>query len=129
LAAGAAQRDGLNGVAAGWLLNAALREAYVGNSTQAREHVATALKIGSSPGLETIAALTLAHAGESNRAETMANNLSRVSPLNGILNRCFLPTVRASIELNRNRGQEALESLTLTTDYELGRAGSFERGC
>jgi eukaryotic-like serine/threonine-protein kinase len=124
-AADAARRNGLNVVAAGWLLNAALREAYVGNSAKATEHVARALKIASSPGLETIAALTLAHAEDTNRAETMANNLSRVSPLNATLNRYFLPTIRASIELNRNRGQEALESLTLASDYELGRVGSL----
>jgi eukaryotic-like serine/threonine-protein kinase len=124
-AADAAQRNGLNVVAAGWLLSAALREAYVGNSAKATEHVATALKIASSPGLETIAALTLAHAGDTNRAETMANNVSRASPLNAVLNGYFLPTIRATIELNRNRGQEALESLRLASEYELGRVGSL----
>jgi predicted Zn-dependent protease len=120
-----AQRNGLQEAAAGALLDAALREAEVGNPTGVREDVRLALSLASSRDLNTIAALSLACAGDTNRSQTIANDLGRNSPLNAVLNNYWLPTIRATIELDRNRGQQALELLKSASAYEVGREGSL----
>jgi eukaryotic-like serine/threonine-protein kinase len=61
-----------------------------------------------------------ARAGESDRAQTMADELSRQARLSTALNNFWLPTIRATIELNRKHPSKALESLQPALDYELG---------
>jgi eukaryotic-like serine/threonine-protein kinase len=115
-----AQRYGLHEVAAGWLLHAAHVRAEVGEYASAGEDVASALRVGSNLSLQATAAVTLAPAGENNRAQAMADDIGKKAPLNGELNRYWLPAIRAQIELNRDRGQQALELLKPTSGYEFG---------
>jgi tetratricopeptide (TPR) repeat protein len=124
-ASDSAQRNGLREAAAGALLNAALREAEVGNPTRVREDVMLALSLASSRDLETKTALGLACAGDTNRSQTIANDLGKNSPLNAVLNNYWLPTIRAAIELNHDRGQQALELLKAASAYEVGSVGSL----
>jgi eukaryotic-like serine/threonine-protein kinase len=120
-----AERYGLHEVAAGWRLNTGLRNAEVGQSSKAREDVASALSLASNRDLQTVAALTLARAGESSRSRAIVDDLGRRAPLNAVLNRYWLPTIRALIELNHDRGQQALELLRSASAYELGGIGSL----
>ncbi|HLW81143.1 MAG TPA: protein kinase [Candidatus Acidoferrales bacterium] len=120
-----ARRNGLREAAAGALLNAAVREAQVGNPTGVGEDVRLALGLASSRDLKTIAALALACAGDTSRSLAIANDLRKNSPLNAVLNNYWLPTIRASIELDHDRAQQALELLKAASPYELGRAGSL----
>ena len=115
-----AERYGLHEVAAGRLLHAAHLRAEVGEFASAGENVASALRVGSNLSLQTTAAVTLALAGESNKARAMADDIGKKAPLNGELNRYWLPAIRAQIELNRDRGQQALELLKATSGYEFG---------
>ena len=115
-----AQRYGLHEVAAGRQLHAAHLRAEVGEFASAGENVASALRVGSNLSLQTTAAVTLALAGESNKAQAMADDVGKKAPLNGELNKYWLPAIRAEIELNRNRGQQALELLKPTSGYEFG---------
>jgi pentatricopeptide repeat protein len=124
-ASDSAQRNELREAAAGALLNAALREAEVGNPTRVREDVRLALSLASSRDLETIAALGLACAGDTNSSQTIANDLGKNSPLNAVLNNYWLPTIRATIELDHDRNQQALELLKAASAYEVGRVGTF----
>ena len=79
------------------LINAALRKAEAGESSKAREDVASALSLASSRDLEALAALTLARTGDSSRAQAIVDDLERKAPLNVVLNKYWLPTVRALI--------------------------------
>ena len=115
-----AQRYGLHEVAAGWLLHAAHLRAEVGEYASAGEEVASALRVASSLDLQTTAAMTLALAGESNRAQAIADDVGKKAPLNGDLNKYWVPVIRAEIELNRDRGPQALEVLKPASGYEFG---------
>jgi len=118
-----AQRNDLREAAAAWMLNAALREAEVGYLELAREHVNAALAIASSRDLETTAALALAQAGDTARAQTMATDLRGRSPLNTVLNGYWLPAIEAAVELRRGRGDNAVKLLEPASPYELSGAG------
>ncbi|HEY4905177.1 MAG TPA: protein kinase [Candidatus Sulfotelmatobacter sp.] len=113
-----AQRYGLHEVAAGWLLHAAHVRAEVGEYASAGEDVASVLRVASNLSLQTTAAMTLALAGESSRAQAIADDVGKKAPLNGELNKYWLPVIRAEIELNRDRGQQALELLKPASGYE-----------
>jgi eukaryotic-like serine/threonine-protein kinase len=68
-----------------------------------------------------MAALTLARAGDTARAQSMADDLGKHSPLNTVLNGYWLPTTRAAIELNRKHPDKALELLQAASAYELSQ--------
>ena len=119
-AADTAKRNGQKETAAQWLVNAALREAEVGNLAEARKRAAAALALAPTRNLQILAALALARAGDTARAQTMADGLNKRSPLNTLLNGYWLPTIRAAIELNRKRFDKAVELLQAASAYELG---------
>jgi len=118
-----AQKNGLHETAAAWLLNATLRRVEVGEFTSAREDVASALNVGSDSYTDSTAALALAFAGESNRAQAIADDIRKKAPLNELLNRYLTPPILAVIQLNHDRAQQALELLKPAYDYEFGPYG------
>jgi serine/threonine protein kinase/tetratricopeptide (TPR) repeat protein len=115
-----AQKNGLHETAAYWLLNAALRKVEVGEYASAKENVASALGMGSNTTLQSLAAMTLARAGESNRSQAITGDIRKKEPLNEMLNGYWMPPVHAVIELNRDRAQQALELLKPSSGYEFG---------
>jgi hypothetical protein len=78
------------------------------------------MALASTRDLQILAALVLARAGDTTRAESMANDLEKRSPLNTVLNSFWLPAIRASVELNRERPDKAVELLRAASAYELG---------
>ena len=115
-----AQKNGLHETAAYWLLNAALRKVEVGEYASAKEDVESALGMGSNSTLQSLAAMTLARAGESNRSLAITGDIRKKEPLNEMLNGYWIPPVHAVIELNRDRAQQALELLKPSSGYEFG---------
>jgi tetratricopeptide (TPR) repeat protein len=115
-----AQRVGEKETAAGREMNAALREAEFGSAFQARSLTAAALTLDSAQGTQILAALALARAGDSDRAQKMADELEKQNPLNTTIDRYWLPTIRAAIELNRQNPSKAVEILQTAAPYELG---------
>ena len=69
-AADIAKRNEQKETAAMWLLNAALRDAEVGNTAQVRLQATSALVLASTRDLQILAALALARAGDTVRAQT-----------------------------------------------------------
>ena len=106
--------------AALWQMNAALREAEVGNIAQARTETAAALALASTREVRILANLVLARSGDSLRAKTMADELEKQNPVNTVIVGYWLPTTRAAIEMNRNNPAKAIELLQAATSYELG---------
>jgi tetratricopeptide (TPR) repeat protein len=115
-----AQRVGEKETAAGREMNAALREAEFGNAAQARSQTASALAQDSTQGTQILAALALARAGDSDRAQKMADELEKQNPLNTTINGYWLPAIRAALELNRHNPSKAVEILQTAAPYELG---------
>ena len=106
--------------AAEWEMNAALREAEFGNASQARKQTAAALALASTRDVRILAALALARAGDSDRAQKMADELQTQNPLNTKINGYFLPAIRAAVEMNRKNPAKAIEILQVAAPYELG---------
>jgi tetratricopeptide (TPR) repeat protein/class 3 adenylate cyclase len=106
--------------AALWQMNAALREAEFGNIAQARNETASALALASTRDVRIVAALALARAGDSARAQKMADELEKQNPVNTVIVGYWLPTIRSAIEINRNNPSKAIELLRAATSYELG---------
>jgi tetratricopeptide (TPR) repeat protein len=111
--------------AASWQINAALREAELGNTTSARQGVAAALALSSGRDVKIVAALTLGRIGDVVRAKTLADELKTSYPTNTFLKLYWLPTINAAIELNQGNSSQALESLEATSPYELGLTQTF----
>jgi tetratricopeptide (TPR) repeat protein len=111
--------------AALWEVNAALREAELGNSASARQGVAAALALSSGRDVKVAAALTLARAGDVPGAKALVEELEKSHPTNTLLKLYWLPTIRAAIELSRGNFSQALAYLEAATPYELGEAEMF----
>ena len=99
---------------------AALREALVGNSGEAKRRVVQALRLSSGREVLFGAALTLSFAGETVHAQLLADDLAQRFPEDTIAQFNYLPTLRAQLALNRNKAAQSVESLRTAIPYELG---------
>jgi eukaryotic-like serine/threonine-protein kinase len=119
-AADSARRNDKKETAAEWLLNAALREAEIGAPQEARALVSDAMSLASSRDVRVLAALALARSGDVTRAQNMADELSHSAPANTLLNCYWLPTIRATVELNRHHPGGAVQLLQAASPCEFG---------
>jgi eukaryotic-like serine/threonine-protein kinase len=115
-----AKRNDKKETAAEWLLNAALREAEIGNPQPARAQASSAMSLAASRDVRVLVALAFARAGDTGRAQSMADELSHSAPANTLLNCYWLPTIRASVELTRRHADNALRMLQAASPCELG---------
>ena len=104
-----------------WQVNAALQQAAYGNATQSRQLVAGALKLSpASQGVEVEAALALAMAGDTARAELMAQDLRKRFPLDTQVQSLWLPAIQAQLALDKKNPALALNTLQAASLIELG---------
>jgi len=103
--------------------NAALREALFGNEVEARQWVASALRLSTGRDVQYWAALALALAGDVVRAQALADDLGKRFPEDTIAQVNFLQTLHAQIALSRNDISKAIEALQTAVPYELGASG------
>ena len=122
-AAASATRAGEKEVAADHEANAALREALFGNFEQARQQAANALAHSSGRDVQFEAALALALARESNRAQRIANDLAKLYPQSTIVQFNYLPAIHAQIALSSNDYSKALDALQVGAPYDMGSMG------
>jgi tetratricopeptide (TPR) repeat protein len=111
--------------AALWRVNAALREAELGNRGAARREAAKALALSPGRDVKVIAALALARAGDVSRAEALYKEMEKTYPTNTLMKVYWLPSLKAAIEINNNRPSRALLDLEPTATYELGLADGY----
>lgn len=115
--------------AAEWQINAALREAEFGNLARARQAITSALRTAATRDVQILAALASARIGDVEQARRISDDLEHRFPLNTMINRYWLPTIYASIEVSRNQAAEAIERLRTASQYELGTPSpQFEVG-
>jgi eukaryotic-like serine/threonine-protein kinase len=105
-----------------WLENAALREAAFGNLTDAKQAAAEGLKlVPTSQGVEVEAALAFAMAGDTARAESLAQDLGKRYPLDTQMQSLWLPAIQAQLALDRKNPAAALNALQAAYPIELGQ--------
>jgi serine/threonine protein kinase/tetratricopeptide (TPR) repeat protein len=104
-----------------WLENSALREAAFGNLTDAKQAAAEALKLApTSQGVEVEAALAFSMAGDTARAETLAQDLGKRFPRGTQMQSLWLPAIQAQLALNRKNPALALNTLQAASTIEFG---------
>jgi tetratricopeptide (TPR) repeat protein len=102
--------------AAIWQENTALREAAFGNAVEAKQYAAEGLKLApASEGAGVEAALAYAMAGDTARAETLAQDLNKRYPVDTQMQALWLPATRARMALDRQNPTEALDQLQSAT--------------
>jgi eukaryotic-like serine/threonine-protein kinase len=106
--------------AAGYEAAAALREALFDNATEARQRAAAALALSAGRDVQYGAALAMALAGDTSRAQALADDLARRFPEDTVAQFNYLPTIRAQLALSRSDSSKAIEALQSAAPYELG---------
>jgi len=105
-----------------WQENAALREAAFGNAAAAKQAAAQGLKLyPASQGVEVEAALAFAMAGDTARAESLAQDLGKRFPLDTQMQSLWLPVMHAQLALYRKNADDAISDLQAATPIELGQ--------
>jgi eukaryotic-like serine/threonine-protein kinase len=119
-AADSAQRVDDKEGAAGYKVEAAVREALAGNMALAKQAAQAALAFANGKGVEAYSAIALGLAGDSAQAERLAADLSKRFPEHTIVQTQYLPMIHAAVELQRGDAGKAVEALMAAAPYELG---------
>jgi tetratricopeptide (TPR) repeat protein len=119
-----AQNNNANETAGAYQVAAALREVESGDPRQARADADAALKLAPNRDVRAIAVLALARAGDTARAEKLAAELDEAFPLDTLVQRYWLPTIRSAIALERKNPDRAVELLKEANTTELGQPTS-----
>ena len=120
-----ADRADLKEASAIYAARSALREALFGQKDEARRMAAKAIQQSTDEGVRFSAALTFAYAGDDKHAQELVADLADQSPESTVTQNNFLPAVRAALALNKGNASGAIESLTNTAPYDLGRCGTY----
>ena len=114
-----AQRNDAKESAAEYQAAAALREVEWGNRERARADANAAVKLAPNRDVRVMAALALARAGDTAGAEKLAAELEKNFPLDTLVQRYWLPTIRAGVALERKDPNRAIELLKVASTIEL----------
>jgi eukaryotic-like serine/threonine-protein kinase len=114
-----AERNDTKETAAGYQAAAAMFEAASGNMKLARADADAALKLAPNRNLSQAAALVIAQAGDTAAAEKLAAELDKAFPLDTLVQRHWLPAIRAAVALQHNDPSRAIELLQTASDIEL----------
>jgi tetratricopeptide (TPR) repeat protein len=115
-----AQQNDAKESAAGYQAEAALREVEAGQREEARAEAKAALKLAPNRDVRAISALALARAGDTAGAEKLAAELDKAFPLDTLVQRYWLPTIRAALALGRQDPNGAIGLLKVASTAELG---------
>ena len=73
-----------------------------------------------------VLALSLARSGRTAEAERLADEVSQEAPLDTIVQRYLVPTVRAAVKLQQHDPKAAIDLLRETVQYDLAYTLSFD---
>jgi DNA-binding winged helix-turn-helix (wHTH) protein/tetratricopeptide (TPR) repeat protein len=97
----------------------ALFEAESGDWARARADAQAAIKLGPNRDVKALGALALAQAAETASTEKLAATLDKDFPAGTLVQRYWLPTIRAEINLQRKDPAAAIKLLQVTSPIEL----------
>jgi eukaryotic-like serine/threonine-protein kinase len=104
--------------AAACLGELAVREAEIGDITQARKHTGRSLQLARSQSVVTLAALVMVQSGDLKRAQALGEELSKKYPSDTLVQKYWLPTIRARAELRQGNPSKALEILSVAAPFD-----------
>ena len=114
-----AQHNDAKESAAMYQAEATLREVESGYRQQARGEANAAVKLAPTRDARAMAALAMARAGDTAAAQKLASELDKTFPLDTLVQRYWLPTIRAAVALERQDPNRAIELLELARTLEL----------
>jgi serine/threonine protein kinase len=117
-----AERNDAKETAASYEAVAALREVEAGDREQAKSAANAALKMAPNRDVKSMAALAVARAGDTTEAEKLAAELDKTFPLDTLVQRYWLPSIRAAVAIDRNEPDRAIEVLKASSSIEMGQA-------
>jgi len=120
-----AEHNDAKETAAGYQAESALREVELGNLEQARTEANAAMKLAPNRDVRAMAALALARARDTAEAEKLATGLDKTFPLDTLVQRYWLPTIRAAVAMERKDPNRAVELMKETSAVELGSPTNF----
>jgi ATP/maltotriose-dependent transcriptional regulator MalT len=109
-----------NEAAATYQMSLAQSEVAFGFSQLARNDIAAAIQLAPTRDTRALAANVMALTGNIAEAEKIATDLARENPEDTNIAKILVPTIRASIELQRGNPEKVVEFLKTVTPYELG---------
>ncbi|MGA9805565.1 MAG: protein kinase [Terriglobales bacterium] len=115
-----AQHNDAKEAAAAYQAAAALREVE-GSRKQAVADANAAVKLAPNRDVRAIAALALARAGDTAEAERLAAELDKTFPLDTLVQRYWLPSIRAAVALAHKDPNRAVELLNPASTVELSQ--------
>jgi eukaryotic-like serine/threonine-protein kinase len=118
------ERDGNKELAASYLVQAALRESEVGEFARAQQYISQAQKLSHGQDVATLTAVALVQIGSVNQAEALCHELDKQWPEGTIVQKYWLPAIRAQIDLRQARPSKAIDDLGVATPLELANPGS-----
>jgi eukaryotic-like serine/threonine-protein kinase len=118
-----AEQNDAKETAATYQAEAALREGESGNLQRARADADAALQLAPNRDVREMAALALARAADTAAAEKLAAELDNKFPRNTLVQRYWLPSIRAAVALRREDPNRAIELLRAAGAIELGQPG------
>ena len=121
-----AQRGGEKDAPALYSGTSGLREAWFGNTGEARRRATLALKLSTGRDLQYFAALAFAYARDDARAKALADDLDKSFPEDTIVQFNYLPSVRGKLALNKGDASGAIEGLGASAPYELGATRAID---
>ena len=124
-ASDSAQRADEKETAAGYEAEAAVREALVGNMSQAKQQAQAALALSTGRDVEAVSAIALGLAGDAPQATRLAADLAKRFPEDTIVQFEYLPMIHAAAALQSGSANKALEALVPAAPYELGLIGGL----
>jgi predicted Zn-dependent protease len=113
------ERNGDKDTAALLLMQEAAREAAMGEFSRIRVLTGEAEKLSQSEDVRTLAALVFAQMGKTSEAEAICRELDKQWPQGTYVQKYWLPTIRAEIDLAQHHPSKALDDLGVATALEL----------
>jgi len=105
-----------------WQANAAIEQAAYGNSAEARQSAADALKLApASQDVEVETALALAMAGDTARAESLSQDLGKRFSLDTQMQSLWLPAIQTQLALDKKNPAAALSVQQAASPMELAQ--------
>ena len=121
-AVASAQRADARETAALWAINAGLREMETGNMALVKPAIRQALSLAPTRDVKALVALMLIRTGDTAQARKLIAELEKTNPENTMMNFQWLPTLKASLEIQAGHPQAAIPLLQTVAPYELGAA-------
>ena len=121
-------RNDAKELAADYEARAAIREAVFCNTAEGRRQVAAALALFPKGRYTRLyAALALGQIGDDRQAQKIVDQLNDDFPQDTLMQRYWIPSIRATIELVHGNAAKAIEFLQHASPYELARTGLWTR--